>query len=164
LSVKWLSTLTLNLLLTLFDCEFSSLSSFFIRDSGSGLTRTWLGKWIYSISEIYFYKPSYLVQKSGDMLLHVTAGKLICPDNHGQIYWWVNTEYNTLRCYKVFNPIKISLHPSYFVWKPLTLTPAKAQWCCLHPTRKCLATPPFIKWKSALADNNPHWIAIGIYL
>jgi hypothetical protein len=29
------------------------------------------------ISEIYFYRPSYLLQKSVDMLLHVTAGKLI---------------------------------------------------------------------------------------
>ena len=42
------------------------------------------------ISEIYFYRLSYLVQKSVDMLLHVlTAGKLIFPDNHGQIYWGV---------------------------------------------------------------------------
>jgi hypothetical protein len=39
------------------------------------------------ISEIYFYKPSYLVQKSVDMLLHVTAGKLICAENHERIYW-----------------------------------------------------------------------------
>jgi hypothetical protein len=39
----------------------------------------------------YFYRLSYLVQKSVDMLLHVlTAGKLIFPDNHGQIYWGVS--------------------------------------------------------------------------
>ena len=42
------------------------------------------------ISEIYFYRPSYLVQKSVDMLLHVTAGKLICADNHGWIYWGIS--------------------------------------------------------------------------
>ena len=29
------------------------------------------------ISEIYFYRPSYLVQKTVDILLHVTAGKLV---------------------------------------------------------------------------------------
>jgi hypothetical protein len=35
------------------------------------------------ISEIYFYRPSYLLQKSVDMLLHyVTAGKLIRADNN----------------------------------------------------------------------------------
>jgi hypothetical protein len=34
------------------------------------------------ISEIYFYRPSYLLQKSVDMLLHVTVGKLICVDNN----------------------------------------------------------------------------------
>ena len=41
------------------------------------------------ISEIYLYRQSaiYLVQKSVDMLLHVTAGELIYADNHGQIYW-----------------------------------------------------------------------------
>jgi hypothetical protein len=38
------------------------------------------------ISEIYFYRPSYLLQKSVDMLLHVTADKLICADNNPQ---WV---------------------------------------------------------------------------
>jgi hypothetical protein len=34
------------------------------------------------ISEIYFYRLSYLLQKSVDMLIDVTAGKLLCADNN----------------------------------------------------------------------------------
>jgi hypothetical protein len=50
-----MNIVTLNLLLTLFDCEFSQFTFVFFHatrafDSGSGLTRTriWLRKWIYS--------------------------------------------------------------------------------------------------------------------
>jgi hypothetical protein len=42
------------------------------------------------IPEIYFYRPSYLDQKSVAMLLHVIAGKITCADNHWRIYWGVS--------------------------------------------------------------------------
>jgi hypothetical protein len=83
---------------------------------------------------IYFYKPSYLVQKSGDMLLHVTAGKLISPDNHGQIYWGVSTEYNTLRCYKVFNPTKLNFtSPLLLCVKAFNPNPCQSSVVLLAP-------------------------------
>ena len=39
------------------------------------------------LRDISLQTAIYLVQKSVDMLLHVTAGELIYADNHGQIYW-----------------------------------------------------------------------------
>ena len=58
---------------------------------------------------------------------------------------------------KVFNPTKILLHPSYFVWKASTQTPNP---CCSSPSGVA-CTPPEIclplllnKWKSALVHRS----------
>ena len=75
------------------------------------------------------------------VMVHIQQNKLKLIANSmggftggGGLGGGLNPSYNLSNpSYKVFNPTKILLHPSYFVWKSLTLMPNPVEACSVVP-------------------------------